>query len=214
MVELDQTSMPQFKRCGHCKIEKPYSEFYKNKSRRDGLHSECKTCSKEEEQKEGRKKERNKRYHQSENGKAVSKRYKQSEKGKAIDKAYRESHKLQRKFRDFEYYQRPEVKERRKLYRQTERVKTKAKLYRQTERAQILKIRNDYRDYWKHRDERIKKVRLYLLQNYDAICIRRRELYHQHQDEYGYYGSDIAGILYCGRFFKALETAPIVEVKA
>lgn len=33
------------KRCPHCKTLKPFSEFYKDKSRKDGLYSHCKACS-------------------------------------------------------------------------------------------------------------------------------------------------------------------------
>ena len=32
------------KRCSRCKIEKPLSEFHRNKSRKDGLNHDCKEC--------------------------------------------------------------------------------------------------------------------------------------------------------------------------
>lgn len=35
------------KRCSHCGEELPESEFYRNKTRRDGLDSYCKYCRKE-----------------------------------------------------------------------------------------------------------------------------------------------------------------------
>lgn len=35
------------KRCGHCGRTLPESEFYRNKTRRDGLDSYCKYCRKE-----------------------------------------------------------------------------------------------------------------------------------------------------------------------
>jgi hypothetical protein len=34
------------KKCAKCKINKPIIEFYKNKSHKDGLKSECKDCTK------------------------------------------------------------------------------------------------------------------------------------------------------------------------
>jgi len=35
---------PTVKVCSHCKEEKSLSEFYKNRTRKDGLHSQCKQC--------------------------------------------------------------------------------------------------------------------------------------------------------------------------
>jgi len=35
------------KKCSHCKLEKPLNEFYKNRSRKDGLQAQCKKCCKE-----------------------------------------------------------------------------------------------------------------------------------------------------------------------
>lgn len=34
------------KRCSKCKIEKPFSQFNKNKSKKDGFSTECKSCIK------------------------------------------------------------------------------------------------------------------------------------------------------------------------
>ena len=34
------------KRCGHCKITKPTSDFYRDRSRKDGYQSQCKKCGK------------------------------------------------------------------------------------------------------------------------------------------------------------------------
>lgn len=48
---LRTTSLPEslpegFKRCYSCKEVKSISEFYKNRARRDGLHTACKVCAK------------------------------------------------------------------------------------------------------------------------------------------------------------------------
>ena len=32
------------KKCGHCKTEKPLTDFYKNRSNKDGLQSSCRVC--------------------------------------------------------------------------------------------------------------------------------------------------------------------------
>ena len=37
--------------CGKCKQEKPLSDFYKNKFKKDGLSDYCITCTKEENRK-------------------------------------------------------------------------------------------------------------------------------------------------------------------
>jgi hypothetical protein len=47
------------KTCSTCKIEKELSEFTKDKSKRDGFHSQCKSCKKENREKN---KERKKEY--------------------------------------------------------------------------------------------------------------------------------------------------------
>lgn len=36
------------KRCNHCNLKKDPADFYKNKSRKDGLHHTCKACVKEQ----------------------------------------------------------------------------------------------------------------------------------------------------------------------
>lgn len=100
--------MKDTKRCAKCQQSKSTSEFYKDKTRKDGLHCYCKTCEKIYQGNyrktakgkvahcKGSKKYRNtakgkaviKRYFQSEKGKTAIKRYNQSEKGKANYKRY------------------------------------------------------------------------------------------------------------------------------
>ena len=60
------------KTCSHCKILKPLIEFHKNKSKKDGLQVQCKSCFLETYY----------RYQKSAKGKAVQKRYYTSEQGK------------------------------------------------------------------------------------------------------------------------------------
>lgn len=43
--------MGNLKKCTICKIEKPYSEFHKNKSRKDGFNNVCKICKSEADKK-------------------------------------------------------------------------------------------------------------------------------------------------------------------
>ena len=59
------------KTCSKCKQNKQLSEFYKNRSKNDGLQDDCKICGAISQ----------KRYLQTHKGKATKKRYRQSEKG-------------------------------------------------------------------------------------------------------------------------------------
>ena len=73
------------KTCTKCHQEKELTEFYKNRSTKDGLHSYCKTCFKAS----------TKAYHQSERGKATlrkaSTQYQQTSNCKVVKANYRNS---------------------------------------------------------------------------------------------------------------------------
>lgn len=69
------------KKCCTCKESKELTEFYKNKSKKDGLAAQCKSC----------KKLSQKRYEKTEKGQKVKKKHSQSEKGKLSQKKYRVS---------------------------------------------------------------------------------------------------------------------------
>jgi hypothetical protein len=83
--------------CCHCKIEKPFNDFGKNKSTKDGYQKQCKSCRRLTQIK----------YRNESSGKLISKRYQQSDKGKKI---YRKATKKYRKTDKF-------VKSVRKLYK-------------------------------------------------------------------------------------------------
>jgi hypothetical protein len=83
------------KRCGHCKVEKQKIDFFKNKSRKDGLQSECKECQKaylKLHPDRVAKAKAMKRYFNTPHGRLVSRTnsraYLQTEKGKATRAAY------------------------------------------------------------------------------------------------------------------------------
>jgi hypothetical protein len=42
---MNDTTNPPIKRCTTCKQNKPLDAFYRNRSTRDGLHTQCKICS-------------------------------------------------------------------------------------------------------------------------------------------------------------------------
>jgi len=80
------------KRCPKCKQILPVSEFYKNRSRYDGLRSYCKNCEKQYNQTE-KCKQSQKRYEQTTKYKQKQKRYRQSDKGKQAHRCYGQSEK-------------------------------------------------------------------------------------------------------------------------
>ena len=91
------------KKCSKCKIEKELTEFYKDKAKKDGLRSDCKSCQK-----------------------ASHKAYREAnkEKIKAKKKAYREANKDKIKA----YYEanKDKIKAQIKAYRESNKDKIKA----------------------------------------------------------------------------------------
>lgn len=91
------------KRCSACKVEKPFEEFSKNKTRKDGYSSECKSCVKKyQKENKGKFCEYNKQYYEenkdkiSKRHRQYSKQYKKENKGKVLSwKAKRRAQKLQ-----------------------------------------------------------------------------------------------------------------------
>jgi hypothetical protein len=90
----------QVKRCSKCKVENPVTEFYKNRSNKDGLQGYCKICSVEAVN----------RYDRSPVGKAKKQIYfarpEIKERLRASAKAYRESPKGRAKTREISRAQR------------------------------------------------------------------------------------------------------------
>jgi len=92
------------KTCTKCKIEKPYSEYNKDKTKPDGFHPHCKSCisiAKKEYAK--RNKEKLRQYHKEyrkENKLQLSKYHKQylENGGREVRKKYREENKDKIKF--------------------------------------------------------------------------------------------------------------------
>lgn len=95
------------KQCSKCKEVKPVTEFYANKTTKDGYQSWCKTCSNNFK----------KAYHQTPKYRAYIKAYRQTAKRKVYIKAYRQT---------------PEYKVRRKAYEQTPERRAYIKAYQQT----------------------------------------------------------------------------------
>lgn len=78
--------------CTNCKLERPFEQFSKNKSRKDGLNIWCKSCAKEYKKKNAEKnKERNNHWRQ-----------KNKDKIKLQTKLYRKTHATE--IRLYKYY--------------------------------------------------------------------------------------------------------------
>lgn len=98
MEQSEKTSMQAYKRCPQCNEIKPKTDFYKNKTRYDGVSGFCKNCV-NKKIKEYRKTDRGKqltwRTNHSVAGVARRKRYKYSPKGRTTKLHYRNSEKGQ-----------------------------------------------------------------------------------------------------------------------
>lgn len=129
--------------CSCCKVEKPVSEFYKDKTKKNGFSSHCKVCSAVYK----------KDYQQQNKDKilAYHKDYRQQNKDKILARAkeYRESNKDKIAVGQKEYYQhnKDKLAEWKKEYTQKnkERVLANAKKYYQENKDQMAAKAKDYR---------------------------------------------------------------------
>lgn len=78
------------KRCSKCKEIKPITEFYKNRSTKDGCHSWCKSCDEiwQKQYRQSGHRERKRVYQASNKGRATRKKYR-----KEYRKKYRQTEK-------------------------------------------------------------------------------------------------------------------------
>ena len=149
--------------CTKCGRELPLSDFYNNKSKKDGKTSECKYCYKEysdanKEKIKDYKKEYNKEYY---------------EKNKERKKEYKEKNK--EKFREYqkEYYE--NNKERRKEYDKEYRENNKEKLKEYIKKYQKNnkeKLKEYQKEYQKNNKEKLKE---YNKEYYENNKERRKE---------------------------------------
>lgn len=92
------TDFIQTKQCNKCKQIKPFSEFYKNQTGKNGLRSFCKSCHIASQQTE-KSKLTKKAYRESEKGKKIQHYYNVSAKHKESSKNYFQSEKGKEKHR-------------------------------------------------------------------------------------------------------------------
>ncbi len=107
--------MENVKKCSKCKKAKPFSEFHKNKAKKDGFQDYCKICTNTQVKKylkteKGRESRRQyyytetyqtyqkvyrKKYQRTDGYKELQRKYRQTEKGKIVQKNYRQKYKLE-----------------------------------------------------------------------------------------------------------------------
>lgn len=120
------------KRCTKCGEEKAEGEFYKDKSKRDGLMTKCKVCYKAyaEAHREERRKYHQRRYHEN--------REERRRKGKAYYAANREKYAARHR----EYYRthREQVRATQDKYRHTKRGRETVRILREQHRARQLGV--------------------------------------------------------------------------
>ena len=122
------------KTCTKCLIEKPFSEFYKSKQKKDGLRSQCKACEKAyREANRERILERQKKYYQAnrEANIAYAKKYHQANRQAVLE-------------RNRKYW-----------YANKERLLEQNKKYRKENEEAIREQRKNYRKL-RHQDPRLK----------------------------------------------------------
>jgi len=137
------------KECTKCKVDKPLNEFSKEKSGKDGLRSNCKSCEKEY----------NKKYRQANRDKVLESKKKWRQENKEKAKEYRQANKEKTKEYHKEWYQanKEQQKEYGKEYRQAnkERLKEYDKEYRQANKEKI----KDYKKKHRERENEIRRNR-------------------------------------------------------
>ena len=101
---MSKTIVP--KKCPKCKTTKQVSEFYKDRTAKDGINWQCKSCCKA---------------------------YNNSKQGKAADMRHR--HSAKRKISQRRHWQSAKCKNMQKQYEKTDKAKATHKAYRQTDRG-------------------------------------------------------------------------------
>ena len=147
------------KTCTNCKITQPLNQFVKDKRKKDGLYSQCKTCSKKyrEANKETIKiqrktyreknKEKIKKQRESYFSSPEYKEYKA-----AYDKEYREKNKERKRKNDKEYYEKnkKQIAIQSKEYREANKEKLSIKSKEYYEKNKETRCQYS-RDWWKRR---------------------------------------------------------------
>jgi hypothetical protein len=163
--------MYEKKVCTKCKIEKPLSEFSKNKRNKSGYEGRCKKCITEyqlayREKFKEKLKEKNKIY-----------RDKNKEKNKPYHKAYRENNreKLREKSKDYYHNNKEKLKENNKSYYEANKdaINNQKKVYRQENIEKFKEI--DKRYYYTNKEKIRRRRKVYRETNKEVLDIKNKE---------------------------------------
>jgi 5-methylcytosine-specific restriction endonuclease McrA len=156
--------MAATKVCYKCKIEKDVTEFYRNKSKKDGLSSSCKQCDL------NLKKDYYKRKRQQKLAKALG---------------YRKEKRAELNERAKQYYQenKDKIKLKRKIFREKNREligQGRKENYKEN-KEEIIKKQKQY--YRKYKDAINMRRKIYREENKEIIQIQRREKYKRNKKQ-------------------------------
>lgn len=144
------------KKCNKCNLDKPVTEYYKDKSKKDGLTTFCIEC----------KSQSNKISHQ-----------KNIEKRLVKAKEYREKNKDKIKERDKKYYQnnKQNYSEKAKLYRElnSDKIKENAKIYYQENKDKIMER------YFDNRETELIRMKNWKKENREKLAEYQRKYYNE-----------------------------------
>lgn len=127
------------KTCSKCKVDKPFSEFYKKTKAKDGLRSQCKACHKAyREANKDKRKEYFKEYHKANKDKLKSYQKAHYKTNKDKYKAYREANK--EKIKEYNKAYKEANKEKIKAYEEANKYRRKGyhKSYKKANKDRIL----------------------------------------------------------------------------
>ena len=212
MAKLDQTSMPQFKRCSKCGEVKPITLFFKNKTKCDGMASSCKACALLYQQTNKHCRDYQLQWRRAHGMKPKKYAIYNSSSEKRCSKCgafqlLTNYYKATTGHLGYSQVCKSCDNLRKKLWNKTTKGKLSIRKYEQSPK----RIMSHYRA--EDRRSQTDKRKAYNKKYYEENPYREKERYHNLQDKYGHYG--YVNSWYPGaRVIEALETAPIVEIKA
>ena len=154
------------KKCSKCKEEKPFEEFRKRKTSKDGRRASCKECQKQH-YKNNKEKilEHRKQYYENNREKILEhrKQYRENNKEKILEQAkqWRENNKekILERAKQYRENNKEKIRETNKQYRENNKEKTRErnKQYRENNREKILEY---YSNYYKQKRKNDPEFRL------------------------------------------------------